>query len=136
MALWSLDKATKNYISAVWKHRRAILGELRVSLAGGRATLVRSPTKPLQTNETCKRPLTCQSPPFHLSKHWSTWLVHVRAMRRVAKPQGRPQNHKGRWNFYSVWSGRKEGVCYKLNDCLDSMRGHPDPGVKGFATPE
>jgi hypothetical protein len=132
MALWSLDKATKNYIAAAWRHRRSVLGTMRLSRTGGKPTLVRSPPTETRAVGACKGPSANEDAPYHLRKHWSTWLAHVKSRQQGGKSNRKSQGHKGRWNFYNVWRGKKVGVFYKWSDCLESMNGHPDPSVKGF----
>ena len=37
-------------------------------------------------------------------------------------------------NFFAVWRGKKSGVFYKWSDCKAALRGHMDPGFKGYRT--
>ena len=37
-------------------------------------------------------------------------------------------------NFFAVWRGGKSGVFYKWSDCKAALRGHMDPGFKGYRT--
>ena len=130
MTLWSLDKASKNFIAALWQHRRTVLGDLTV--VGGK--LVRTPVPCKASPSPTVSRVPPRRPPDNFRQFWSSWLTYIRTSE--PKPIASTRDKKGRYDFYNVWRGNKPGVYYKWSDCQTSIRGHPDPGVKGFATLE
>ena len=109
MAMWTMDKTSRNFMFAAWRHRASIVGTLKV--VGGRLVRVPPVSHPGGTPSTSS-PQPSPPPTQHKGK------------RRTGK--------KGRYNFYKVWEGKGQGVFYKWSDCKAAMKGCPRTGVKGF----
>ena len=68
--------------------------------------------------------------PLGTRRPWSTWVQ--RASTSMWTNSHRTNGRKA--NFFAVWRGRKSGVFYKWSDCKAALRGHMDPGFKGYRT--
>ena len=121
IALWVMDKTTKNYLAKCWAFRKSVMGDLTIE----RGRLVRSaPTK-----DFVHSPVREDRPFYQLRRFWGPWVAKPPPMNPW--PRGKGMKRRG---FFAVWSGRSIGVFHKWSDVRDNIRGRPDARFKGFST--
>ena len=126
-ALCILNKTSNNYLSVIWRHRTAIIGELKI--IGN--NICRKPPDIITSTSLLSRPFV-QHVSNRVLHTWKLWLPHVHTSGKKSAKYARNRSKKGRWGFYRVWQGRRTGVFYRWSHCKASICGHPDPGFRGF----
>ena len=125
-AWWTLDKACKNFVRVCWRRRNHIIGKHYIA----KRTLVLQ-TEPKEVVWKDDSPITIGPlRPLGTRRPWSTWVQ--RASTSMWTNSHRTNGRKA--NFFAVWRGKKSGVFYKWSDCKAALRGHMDPGFKGYRT--
>ena len=128
LAHWLVDKASKNFLVAIWTLRETLLGSLRV--IGGR--LVREASKKVFEAEVAKQ----RTVPVHVQdvnkyKHfWSLWVP--RKFSRWSTMAKSTRN--GKAAFYVVTGGLVDGVFYAWRHAFRSFTARPEARVRGFDT--
>ena len=125
-AWWILDKACKNFLRVCWRRRSHIIGKHFIAK---QALVLQMEPKEVAWDEDA--PVT-PGPPRSLGprRPWSTWVrrTSTSMWANAHRTSGRKAN------FYAVWRGHTTGVFYKWSDCRAAVRGHKDPGFKGYRT--
>lgn len=135
-ALWCYDRNLKNYIVAVWRFRKLLVGDLNIE----KGLLVTRPTKlagfsgRAAVDEALRRqgdtPKHALCNWLACKQFWSPWVP-------LAPPKWgwKKSVARGRKSaFYVVWAGRKRGLFYLWSDTLRSVANFEDAVFKGFAT--
>ena len=126
-AMWVLDKACKNYISACWKLREALVGDLRVEHGRIFSESSKREVSELWRSQGLRLARTSaeNGTGFDRREMWEAWI------RRPSKERT-AVHRRGRSAFFTVWKGRRTGVFVGWDECVEQVANVQGAKFKGF----
>ena len=123
LARWVLDKAVKQFMTACWRLRAALVGDIQVAHG---AVVVSPPL--LNPDEVRRAQRACAHSPLpdNARHYWREWIIKPRLQQTRRERKKSP--------FYVVLRGREIGVCDKWADCERSVIGFPGARFRGCQT--